>query len=150
MTKKQLSEYCDAEFENIDSVLSELTLVVKPKKQKYSIADLAAIATFIHNCYNGIENILKRILVYLNIDTKETHTWHKDLLKTSFDKKIVSENLYNALSNYLSFRHFFVHAYSFTLRWEELKPLANSLKDTVEEFRTAIHDYISKLDNFHR
>lgn len=34
MTKKQLSEYCNAEFENIDSVLSELALVVKPKKQR--------------------------------------------------------------------------------------------------------------------
>lgn len=33
MTKKQLREYCNAEFENIDSVLSELALVIKPKKQ---------------------------------------------------------------------------------------------------------------------
>lgn len=146
MTKKQLSEYCNAEFENIDSVLSELALVIKPKKQKYSVADLAAVATFIHNCYNGIENVLKRILVYLNIDTEETPTWHKDLLKTSLDGKIISEKLYDALSNYLSFRHFFVHAYSFTLKWEELKPLANSLKDTVEEFRSATYDYINRLD----
>ncbi|MEK6692929.1 MAG: hypothetical protein AABY44_05830 [Nitrospirota bacterium] len=146
MTKKQLREYCEAEFENIDSVLSELAFVIKPKKQKYSIADLAATATFIHNCYNGIENVLKRILVYLNIDTKETPTWHKDLLKISFDRKIISERLYNALSNYLSFRHFFVHAYSFTLRWEELKPLVNSLESTLIEFKTAIDKYINNLD----
>jgi len=85
MTKKQLSEYCDAEFENINSVLSELALVVKPKKQKYSIADLAAIATFIHNCYNGIENILKRILVYLNIDTKEMEKKYDYQFKIIFD-----------------------------------------------------------------
>lgn len=146
MTKKQLSEYCNAEFENIDSVLSELGLVIKPKKQKYSVADLAAVATFIHNCYNGIENVLKRILVYLKIDTAETSTWHKDLLKTSLDRNIISEELYNGLSNYLSFRHFFVHAYSFTLRWEELKPLTKSLKDTVEDFRAATYDYINSLD----
>ncbi|MEW6108973.1 MAG: hypothetical protein AB1632_07405 [Nitrospirota bacterium] len=137
MTKKQLREYCDAEFENIDSVLSELALVIRPRKQKYSVAELAAAATFIHNCYNGIENVLKRIFIYLNINTKETPTWHKDLLKTSLNRKIISEKLYEALSNYLSFRHFFIHAYSFTLRWEELKPLVNSLKDTVEEFRAA-------------
>jgi len=146
MTKKQLREYCEAEFENIDSVLSELALVIKPKKQKYSVADLAAAATFIHNCYNGIENVLKRMLVYLNVDTKETPTWHKDLLKKSLNKAIISEKLYNALSNYLSFRHFFVHAYSFTLRWEELKPLVNSIQDTVTEFKAAIYMYINKLD----
>lgn len=146
MTKRQLNDYCRAEFENIDSVLSELALVIKPKKQKYSVADLAAAATFIHNFYNGIENILKRVLVYLNVDTKETPTWHKDLLKTSLDKKIISDKLYDALLNYLSFRHFFVHAYSLTLRWEELKPLVNSLESTLREFKTAIHDYINNLD----
>lgn len=146
MTKQQLNEYCSAEFENIDFVLSELALVIKPKKQKYSVAELAAAATFIHNFYNGIENILKRVLVYLNIDTTETPTWHKDLLKTSLDKKIISDKLYDALLNYLSFRHFFVHAYSFTLRWEELKPLVNSLESTLREFKTAIHDYINNLD----
>lgn len=146
MTKQQLNEYCSAEFENIDSVLSELALVIKPKKQKYSVAELAAAATFIHNFYNGIENILKRVLVYLNVDTKETPTWHKDLLKTSLDKKIISDKFYDALLNYLSFRHFFVHAYSFTLRWEELKPLVNSLGSTLREFKTAIHDYINNLD----
>jgi len=146
MTKKQLKEYCEAEFENIDSVLSELALVVKPKKAKYSVADLAAAATFIHNCYNGIENVLKRILVFSNVDIKETPTWHKDLFKKSLDRKIISEKLYNALSIYLSFRHFFVHAYSFTLRWEELKPLANSLKDTVEEFRAEAFNYINCLN----
>lgn len=146
MTKKQLREYCNAEFENIDSVLSELALVVKPKKQKYSVAELAAAATFIHNCYNGIENILKRILVYSDVDTRKTATWHKDLLKTSLDKNIISEKIYSDLSNYLSFRHFFVHAYSFTLRWEELKPLANSLKDTIEKFKSEIYNYINRFD----
>jgi len=146
MTKKQLKEYCDAEFENIDSVLSELALVIKPKKQEYSVADMAAMATFIHNCYNGIENVLKRCLVFSAFETTVTATWHKDLLKTSLDRKIISEKLYETLSNYLSFRHFFVHAYSFTLRWEELKPLAKSLKSTVEEFKSEIDGYMNSLD----
>lgn len=97
MTKQQLNKYCSAEFENIDSVLFELDLVIKPKK-------------------------------------------------TSLDKKIISDKLYDALLNYLSFRHFFVHAYSFTLRWEELKPLVNLLESTPREFKTAIHDYINNLD----
>lgn len=57
MTKKQLKEYCKAEFENIDSVLSELFSVIKDKKSEYSIPELAAIATFIHNFYNGIEKL---------------------------------------------------------------------------------------------
>lgn len=39
MTRRQLEEYCDIEFESIEAVLAE-----------YSTAELAAVATFIHNC----------------------------------------------------------------------------------------------------
>ena len=62
MTKNQLSKYCDAEFENIETVTAELWSVVESGKSEYSIAELAAIATFLHNIYNGVENILKRVL----------------------------------------------------------------------------------------
>ena len=64
ITKQQLKKYCEAEFDNIDAVISEIFIVVVPGKTEYSTAELAAIATFIHNFYNGIENILKRILIY--------------------------------------------------------------------------------------
>lgn len=139
MTEQQLKEYCDAEFENIASVLAEIDLVVTPAKMQYTTAELAAVATFIHNCYNGIENVLKRIYYYSRLETKDTPTWHKDLLKAALDKGIITEGLYNSLSIYLSFRHFFVHAYSFTLRWEELKPLADDIADTIKRFKSEIN-----------
>ncbi len=146
MPKHQLKEYCEAEFENIDTVVFELFSIIKTAKSEYSTAELAAIATFIHNCYNGIENILKRILSFNQIEMKETPTWHKDLLKTSLDIGIVTNDLYSTLSDYLSFRHFFVHAYSFTLRWDELKPLVQDLEKTLKTFRSAIYNFIDKQD----
>jgi len=79
MIKQQLKEYCEAEFENIDTVVSELFSVVSAGKSDYSIAELAAIATFLHNCYNGIENILKRVLLSGDVKIEDTPTWHKDL-----------------------------------------------------------------------
>lgn len=142
MTAKQLKEYCEAEFENIDTVIDNLFSVVNPAKPKYSTPELAAIAAFIHNCYNGMENILKRILAFKQIETKDSPTWHKDLLKISSDLGIVGDDLYTSLSNYLSFRHFFVHAYVLSLKWEELKPLVDDLKKTLEEFKSVIYGYI--------
>jgi uncharacterized protein YutE (UPF0331/DUF86 family) len=146
MTKQQLKEYCDAEFENIDAVVSDLSSVVKNDKTNFLTPELAAIATFIHNCYNGVENILKRVLSCKQIEFKDTPTWHKDLLKTSMDKGIISDNLYGTLSNYLSFRHFFVHAYSFSLKWEELKPLVDDIENTLKIFKKEIYGCIDKLD----
>jgi hypothetical protein len=138
MTKQQLREYCEAEFENIDTVLSELSRVAAHEKTEYSVAELAAIATFIHNFYNGLENILKRILMFEKTALKDAPTWHKNLLQTSLNKNIISAELYDSLSNYLSFRHFFVHSYSFTLRWNELKPLVDDLEVTWETFRSSV------------
>lgn len=145
MTDQQLKEYLDAEFENIASVLAEIDLVVAPARIQYTTAELAAVATFIHNCYNGIENVLKRILYRIKLGTKDSPTWHKDLLKAALDQGIITDALYNSLSIYLSFRHFFVHAYSFTLRWEELKPLVDDLADTVNKFKSEINCYLEKL-----
>jgi len=145
MTKQQLKEYCDAEFENIDTVLYQIKQVVKPEAD-YSVADLAAIATFIHNCYNGFENIIKRIFVYRQRELKNTPTWHKDILKTAADAGIISDDMHATLSNYLSFRHFFVHSYSFSLRWEELKPLVDGIEVTFSRFKTAAYSFISTLD----
>ncbi|MBU0765595.1 MAG: hypothetical protein KJ607_12240 [Bacteroidetes bacterium] len=142
MTKQQLKEYCEAEFENIDIVLSEFYTVINTEKSGYSVSELAALATFIHNFYNGIENTLKRILLFKQIEIKNTSTWHKDLLKNSSDIGIITEELYITLSNYLSFRHFFVHSYSFSLTWQELRPLAESVESTLKIFRSLINQYI--------
>ena len=56
----KLYEKVEAELENIEQILAEL-------KQTKSLAnlstiELAGIGAFIHNFYNGIENILKQIL----------------------------------------------------------------------------------------
>ena len=53
MTNQQLNKYCEAEFENIGIVISELFTVVKPQKRKYSTMELAAIVTFLDNFYIG-------------------------------------------------------------------------------------------------
>lgn len=145
MTKQQLRKYCEAEFDNIDAVISEIFIVVVPDKTEYSTAELAAIATFIHNFYNGIENILKRILIYEKTEIKETPTWHKHLLKSSADKGILSDELYNALSNYLSFRHFFIHSYGFSLRWDELRPLVDRIQSKLDLFKNSVNGYIDSL-----
>jgi hypothetical protein len=148
MTKDQLSKYCDAEFENIETVNAELWSVVESGKTEYSIAELAAIATFLHNIYSGVENILKRVLRANLVKVEDSPTWHKDMLKTSSDIEIISNDLYVDLSDYLSFRHFFVHAYSFTLKWEELKPLIDRLEGVLNKFKSSIYKYINELQSF--
>lgn len=146
MTKQQLKNYCDAEFENIEAVLTELKKILHTETSNYSTAELAAIATFLHNFYNGIENIIKRVFVFKKMDQKDTPTWHKDMLKKALDIEIISNDLYGILSNYLSFRHFFVHSYSLSLRWEELNPLTDNVERTFDKIKASVYEYIDQLN----
>ena len=130
----------EAEKENVENALDNLTLVME--RQDKSIIELAAIATFLHNVYNGIENILKQILKSENTKIFKTATWHKDILKISISKGIIPEELSDELFEYLSFRHFFVHGYSFMLKEEQLINLANGIKDVWKNFIKSVEDYI--------
>ena len=130
----------EAEKENVEKALDNLTLVME--RQDKSIIELAAIATFLHNVYNGIENILKQILKSENTKIFKTATWHKDILKISISKGIIPEELSDELFEYLSFRHFFVHGYSFMLKEEQLINLANGIKDVWKNFIKSVEDYI--------
>ena len=144
MKKKQLEDYCAAEFQNMALVLNELSSVVRPGKEQYSVADIAAISTFIHNFYNGVENIIKRLLIAENVTVQSSPSWHKELLKTAAEKDIVSKEMHDTLSEYLAFRHFFIHAYAFIVEWEEMKALAEDVNNVFESFKFAVNDYINK------
>ncbi len=61
----KLKDKIEAEYENIDKLIAEL-----PQKNELPFLQflaLAGVATVLHNCYNGIENILKLSLKEKNI-----------------------------------------------------------------------------------
>ena len=138
MTKKDLEKFCKAEFENLDKVLKEIHIIVKGK-DSFKTLELAATSTFLHNFYNGIENILKRALIYKRVRIKETATWHKDLLLEAKNKNIISEKLHEELLKYLAFRHFFVHSYGFFIKWPHLKVLVEPINEIYHDFKMTIN-----------
>lgn len=131
-----------AEKENVEKALSNLKDAMA--KQEKSVIELAAIATFLHNIYNGIENILKQVLKAKDAEVPKSDTWHKDLLNLSVSRGVVSEKLSDELYEYLTFRHFFVHAYGFMLEETQLEDLANSIPDIWSQFLLEIENYLSE------
>lgn len=137
-----LSEKIEAEKDNIEKTLKNLEEAMRRKEK--SIIELSAIATFLHNIYNGIENILKQILKEENINLPKSATWHKELLELSTENEIISEKLADKLREYLAFRHFFVHGYGFMIRKTSLIPLAKNISCICSEFFSEIEDYIKE------
>lgn len=121
-----------AEKENIEKALINLKNVSKVKNK--SVVELAAMSVFLHNFYNGIENILKQILKAKNIEITKTDNWHKELLKYSVSSGIISCKLSDKLYEYLAFRHFFVHSYGFMLKESHLENLTANVSEVWNNF----------------
>lgn len=136
-----LSKQIIAERENVEIALSNLKEAIARKEK--SVIELAAIGTFLHNIYNGIENILKQILKAKNVKIPKSDIWHKDLLNLSVSHEIISEGLTNELYEYLTFRHFFVHAYGFMLDEAHLKDLGNNIPGIWNRFLSEIERFLN-------
>jgi uncharacterized protein YutE (UPF0331/DUF86 family) len=125
-----------AEKQNVEVALDNLKKAMARKNR--TTIELAAIGTFLHNIYGGIENILKQALRLKNVELPNSDSWHKDLLNLSVSKGIISEKLSDQLYEYLTFRHFFIHSYGFMLEEKQLKGLAANIQDIWTEFLSEI------------
>lgn len=92
----EIWEEIEAERELIDNTLTELEKALQYQDRNYAI--LAGIAAFIHNLYNGIENIIKRMMTAKEkIIPTQSASWHQELLQTAVKEKIISESLAQTL-----------------------------------------------------
>lgn len=80
-----------AEKEHIEKTL--LTLSEALSRPEKTVIELAAIGTFVHNVYSGMENILKRILKFEGVTIPDSPSSHKDLLDQSVAAGIISQSL---------------------------------------------------------
>ena len=126
----------EAESENVLESLTLLNQVLD--RSEIETIELAALGTFIHNIYNGIENILQQIFKDQNIESPTGNSWHKELLEKAKKNNVISESLLVQLSKYLAFRHYFVHSYSFMLKADLLLPLAKDAEDMWKQFSSDI------------
>ena len=133
-----------AEKENVEIALNNLRFTMERKEK--SVIELAAIGTFLHNIYNGIENILKQILIANNVEIPRSATWHKDMLNRAMSMQIISEKLSDKLYEYMTFRHFFVHAYGFMLDEERLEELANRIPEFWSQFLLELEPFLKESD----
>jgi uncharacterized protein YutE (UPF0331/DUF86 family) len=121
-----IRERIQAEFENIERALSELPDA--DSLPSLSSLELAGVATLIHSFYNGVENVLKQLLISKDLAIPQSSSWHKDLLQTCVCEGLISESTAKHLGRYLGFRHFFSHAYSFDLDKTRMIPLVKQIR----------------------
>lgn len=141
----ELLQEIAAEKEHISETLRALQKALERKEK--TIIELAAVATFLQNTYNGMENILKRILKFKEVAIPRSKTYHKDLLDLSVDNKIISFELSKKFDEYRAFRHFSVHGYGIMLDRERLIPLAKNLSSVWKKFESELDILIKSMND---
>ena len=117
------------------------------QRKEKTVVELAAISTFLQNTYNGIENILKRVLKFKGISIPVSESWHRDLLDLSVNNQIISLELSKRLDEYRAFRHFSIHGYGVLLDKEKLVPIAESLPYLWKDFEFEIDAFVNSFGN---
>ena len=139
----KVPEQVEAEFENIERVLAEM-----PNCESLpglSSLELAGVAALIHNFYNGIENILKLVTTSYGRKLPDSSSWHRDLIDLANSNNVISESTAKELQQYLAFRHFFSHGYSFDLDKNRIIPLVRDIQKTLASFKNDINKTLKKI-----
>ncbi len=137
----EINEYVEAEFENIERLVKELP--AGDAVEKLSVLELSGTAALIHGFYNGIENILKQVVINEGFQIPGGPSWHRDLITLAVKAGVISQQTAEELKGYLAFRHFFSHAYSFDLDKERIIPLVRGIPGVMATFTSDIKKFLS-------
>jgi HepT-like protein len=141
-TRKKI-EY---EIQQIDELLSSYApLLSLIRTRTPDLTETSAVATVLHSFYGGIENIFGIVAKEIDQQIPSGANWHRNLLDqmgrpTETRARIVDEKDKEMLLEYLSFRHFFRHAYSFRLDWEQMSSLATGMSSNWARIKRALQN----------
>ena len=137
------------EIDQIDGLIESFQPLLEITRTKEpDLVELSALATVLHSFYNGIENIFSIIAKQVDRRFPDGMKWHRDLLIQMSEsignrKAVIGADQYQTLLEYLSFRHFFRHSYSYHLDWPQMKSLVNEIDATWDGMKVAIRACIA-------
>ena len=114
-------------------------------------SEIDSVATALHSFYNGIEKIFEMIAAKLDKFIPQSNRTHKELLYNAhvgndIRPAVINRETYFILDDYLKFRHFFRHSYSFHLRWDKMESLADNLFDTWKTVKEQLLTFVEFLE----
>lgn len=135
----ELSDNIQTQLQNIDGLISELPS--HTELNNLSVLELEGTGGILFAFYNGIENILKQILLFIKEDLPEDDSWHDQILNLAAEENIISDECKNDLAPYLAFRNFFRHGYTLSMDPLQLSPLVQNHASVYSSFRNEIISY---------
>lgn len=140
------------EISQLDELLKKYSgLIHKIRKEEPDLIEVTACASVLHSFYNGLENIFLCIVKRIDRNVPTGVRWHRELLeqigKAILGKnRVLTNNTINLLIDYMGFRHFYRHSYSFSLEWEELEKLIVPIYDIWQQIKDELELFLDRLE----
>jgi hypothetical protein len=152
MKPNDLAQEIDIEFEAIQATIDQLaSLRHDVGQQEPTVREMAAAGLFLANFYNGIENVLKRICRFREIELPTGSDSHLELAKLFCDPPgaglppLLDTQFADELAPYRQFRHVIHHGYGFRLRWTDMLPGVESAGTIFAKFKEAVERYLDDV-----
>lgn len=132
-------------------VVEEAEEILAGRPEPPTRVELRAMAGILHEFYNGVERIFERIAVGMGEGLPQGSNWHTDLLAQMASTPegrplaMIDQPLRARLKDYLDFRHFFRHAYGYTLEWNQLRWKVEHLPETFATLGDQLHAFFEAL-----
>ena len=106
-----------------------------------------AIAKNLADCYQGVENIFKRIALDVDVDMPQGERWHKQLLEQMASPRaerppVISESTFALLQEFLAFRDLYNNVYGEELEYEKTEENAKRVGDLFTMFSEELDTFI--------
>lgn len=152
MIKKGISQV-KFEISQIDELFKSYSdLLRETQKEEPDLIEVTAFASVLHSFYNGVENIFLNIVKRIDCNVPTGDRWHRDLLyqigkATPERSKVLTHKTIALLVDYMGFRHFYRHSYSFSLEWEELEKLTAPMEDIWKQVKDELEVFLKSLED---
>lgn len=147
-----MAERIQRDLALIDQLLAAYAdLLVQVEQKPPDLVQVTALASVLHSFYNGLESIFVIIAREVDHVVPSGDRWHRNLLEqmgeaNEFRDAVFPPLLQVQIQNYLAFRHYYRHAYSFFLRWGELRELVLPLTAVWSQTKSALNQFSESLD----
>ena len=139
------------EISEIDKLFESYSILIGYcQKSIPDLIEMSALAAFLHSFYSGIEKIFSVIAKDIDKSFPKNSQWHSDLLMQMSQnnerrKAVICDESLSILKKYLAFRHFFRHAYTFKLDWENLEDLSLNVVDVWERVKSDLELFVKSI-----
>ena len=153
MANKNVVSQIKFEIDQIDQLFNSYTdLLERCQKSRPDLVEVTAIASVLHSFYNRVENIFLSVAKGLDENVPNGSQWHRDLLLQMRQQMpqrshVISVEMAQELAEYLGFRHFYRHAYSFFLEWDEVEKLVTPLQKIWTQLKKELSLFMNSLNS---